>query len=110
MANNIFWENHDQTTARNGVGVAASQPNAIVLRENLFQGNGPSDVSPFGAGFNVGNGFNPLALTSTPDPVLGNFTGNPSFVTPARSSTRFGWSGVVLPRRRFRHHFGIRRH
>ncbi|MDR3634850.1 MAG: Ig-like domain-containing protein [Isosphaeraceae bacterium] len=82
VGNNIFYENHDQTTARNGAGVAASFPGAIVLRENMFQSNGASDTNGSGAGFNVGNGFNGNTLTTTPDSFLGNFLGNPAFVSP----------------------------
>jgi hypothetical protein len=53
-----------------------------VLRENLFQGNGASDTNGSGAGYNVGNGFNGNTLTTTPDPLLGNFLGTTGFVSP----------------------------
>ncbi len=80
-ANDIFWQNHDQTSARNGYGILANAPNTILVRNSLFQGNGASDTSPAFAGINVGFGFNAAALKATPD-RLGNYTGNPSFVFP----------------------------
>ena len=104
VANNIFYENHDLTTARNGAGVAATFPNAIVLRENMFQSNGASDTNASGAGFNVGNGFNSATLTTTPDPLLGNFIGAPAFVSP---STR---DPAPTVRARFFHHRRLRPH
>ncbi len=81
IGNNIFWQNHDQTPARNGAAVAASTPNKLLLQGNMFSGNGPSDSNQGQAVINVGGGFNPATLGSTPD-QFGNFTGNPGFVSP----------------------------
>ena len=81
VANDIFWQNHDQTTARNGFGIEANTPNSLLVRNSLFQSNGKSDTSRTFAGLNVGNGFVAANLKATPD-ALGNYTGNPSFVFP----------------------------
>ena len=80
LANNIFWQNHDLTASQDGTGISSTVPNKLVARSNLFYANGPSNVGSNQA-VNVGNGFIPAALTTTPD-ALGNFTGNPSFVAP----------------------------
>ena len=56
-------------------------PNKVILRNNLFSGNGPSETNPADDAINVGSGFNPAALGATPD-ALGNFTGDPAFVAP----------------------------
>ena len=85
VANNIFWQNHDQTSARNGVGVVSQTVNKLVLNNNLFSGNGASDTSTAYAAVNIGNGFDPtklgpLAANAAAD--LGNFTGYPAFVAP----------------------------
>ena len=79
--NNIFWENHDQTTARTGTGIQSNVLNKLLVRGNLFSGNGPSDTNPSDDAINVGNGFIPANLKATPD-QLGNFTGAPAFVAP----------------------------
>ena len=81
VANDIFWQNHDQTAARNGYGIKANDPGSLRVLSSLFQGNGASDTSPTFAGLNVGNGFVPGNLKATPD-AHGNITGNPSFVFP----------------------------
>ena len=85
VANNIFWQNHDQTLARNGAGVISQTVNKLVLNNNLFSGNGASDTSTAYAAENIGNGFDPtllgpLAANAAAD--LGNFTGYPAFVAP----------------------------
>ena len=80
-ASNIFWQNHDQSNARYGYAIFSSYPNKISLQNNLFSGNGASDTSQVNATNNLGNGFNPANLSSTPD-SLGNFVGNPAFVYP----------------------------
>src|SRR5208337_832915 len=82
---NIFWQNHDLTTARNGLGVYSQNVNKLVLNNNLFSGNGASDTSSAYAAVNIGNGFDltklgPLAANAAAD--LGNFTGYPAFVSP----------------------------
>ena len=63
VASNIFWQNHDQTNARNGFAIYSANPNMVTLRNNLFQGNGASDstTSDSTATNNLGNGFNPAA-------------------------------------------------
>ncbi len=81
VANDIFWENHDLTTARSGFGIEATVPGSLIVGDDLFQGNGASDTNPTLAGLNVGNGFNAASLTATPNAV-GNYTGNPAFVFP----------------------------
>ncbi len=81
VANNIFWENHDQTNARGGYAIYSTNPNKVSLQNNLFSGNGASETSQANATNDLGNGFNPALLGPTPD-SLGNFTGNPSFVSP----------------------------
>ncbi len=85
VANNIFWQNHDQTLARSGAGVISQTVNKLVLNNNLFSGNGASDTSTAYAAENIGNGFDPtllgpLAANAAAD--LGNFTGYPAFVAP----------------------------
>ena len=84
VASNIFWQNHDQTNARNGYAIFSTNPGMVSLRNNLFQGNGSSDsmTSDTTATNNLGNGFNPAALTSAVPDSLGNFVGNPAFVFP----------------------------
>jgi large repetitive protein len=80
-SNTIFWENHDQTTARTGTGIQSNVLNKLLVRGNLFSGNGPSDTNPSDDAINVGNGFIPANLKATPD-QLGNFTGAPAFIAP----------------------------
>ncbi len=85
VANNIFWENHDQTTARAGLGIYSQTINKLVLANNMFSGNGTSDTNSSGAAVNIGNGFNPGLLGSTASSALsnqGNYVGYPAFVTP----------------------------
>ncbi len=93
LANNIIWENHDLTSARNGFGIGATIPNLMYVTANLFQGNGQSDTLPYWAGYNIGGGFDPAILGPNPDP-LGNITGNPAFVSPV--DPRPGASGPAL--------------
>ena len=85
LANNIFWQNHDQTTARYGFGIYSSTPGHLVLNNNMFSGNGPSDTNNSGVSNDLGNGFNPAALGTSAASALanyGNFVGFPAFVTP----------------------------
>uniref|UniRef100_UPI00301CE5A3 right-handed parallel beta-helix repeat-containing protein n=1 Tax=Paludisphaera sp. TaxID=2017432 RepID=UPI00301CE5A3 len=85
VANNIFWQNHDQTPSRNGLGVMSSTPNHLILNNNLFSGNGQSDTLPWWAAYNVGNGFDVAKLgPNAADAAanLGNYTGWPAFVSP----------------------------
>ncbi len=85
VTNNIFWENHDQTNARSGYAIYSQNVNKVTLQNNLFYGNGLSDVSQSGATNNLGNGFSPTLLGPTiasAQSNRGNFTGNPAFVFP----------------------------
>jgi large repetitive protein len=85
VASNIFWENHDQTNARNGYAIYSTLPDKVNLRNNLFQSNGASDTSQTNATNNLGNGFSPALLGPTAVDATadeGNFTGNPAFVFP----------------------------
>ena len=85
VASNIFWENHDQTNARNGFAVFSQNVNKVTLQNNLFYGNGASDTNQSNATNNLGNGFSPALLGTTAaaaESNLGNFVGNPSFVFP----------------------------
>lgn len=79
--NNIFWQNHDLTTQRGGTGIFAVSPNKLLVRSNMFSGNGPNNTSPVDDAINVGGGLQPGQLKPTPD-ALGNYTGNPAFVSP----------------------------
>jgi hypothetical protein len=83
VASNIFWQNHDQTNARNGFAIFSATPNLVTLRNNLFQGNGPSDsqTSDVTATNNLGNGFSAAGLSNNPD-SQGNFIGSPMFAFP----------------------------
>ena len=81
VASNIFWQNHDQTNARNGFAIFATFPDKQNLQNNLFYANGAGDSNQTNATNNLGNGFNPANLGSTPD-SQGNFVGNPAFVYP----------------------------
>ncbi len=80
VANNIFYANHDLTSARNGAAVVANAPNKIKLISNMFSSNGASNANQGASVINVGNGFNGT-LTTTPD-ASGNFVGTPGFVSP----------------------------
>ena len=85
VTNNIFWENHDQTNARGGYAIYSENVNKVTLQNNLFYGNGASDVSQTTATNNLGNGFSPTLLGPTiadAQSNRGNFTGNPAFVFP----------------------------
>ena len=81
VVNNIFWQNADRTSARNGVAIVANAPNRMTVRDNLFFGNGPSEAGNGDDTSNIGGGFNPSQLSPTGD-ALGNFTGDPRFVRP----------------------------
>jgi hypothetical protein len=87
IANNIFWQNHDQTTARSGVGISSQNPDKLVLVANMFSGNGASDQNASGATSNIGtaNGFNQNLLGPTASAAAanqGNYTGWPAFIAP----------------------------
>ncbi len=85
VASNIFWENHDQTNARNGYAIYASDPGGVRLQNNLFYGNGASETNQANATNDLGNGFSPALLGTTAAAAVsdqGNFVGNPSFVFP----------------------------
>jgi hypothetical protein len=85
VANNIIWQNHTLTPARQGIGIVSQTANKLVLNNNMFSGNGASDTNASGAALNIGNGFDPgllgpLAANAAAN--LGNFTGYPAFVAP----------------------------
>jgi hypothetical protein len=85
VANNIFWQNHDQSIQRHGIGIVSQTINKLVLNNNMFSGNGASDTNPSGAAVNIGNGFDPTKLgplASDAQANLGNFTGYPAFIAP----------------------------
>ena len=85
VANNIFWQNHSPDLIRSGFGVISSNPDKLVLNNNMFSGNGPSDTTAVGAAVNIGNGFDRALLGPTAADAaanLGNFVGYPSFVAP----------------------------
>ena len=84
LFNNIFWQNHDQTTARIGAGIFATATNKLIARNNLFSGNGmDSPTESRFAGFNVGNGFLSANIGTVPtNASLGNYAGDPAFVSP----------------------------
>ena len=84
LFNNIFWQNHtipSSTVARTGYAIASETNNLLLVEYNLFSGNGTSDTDQSGSTLNVGNGFDPTKLSSTPD-TLHNFIGAPAFVAP----------------------------
>ncbi|AMV39418.1 Ig-like domain-containing protein [Planctomyces sp. SH-PL62] len=66
VANNIFWQNHDQTPARGGLGIYSATPSHLILNNNLFSGNGQSDSLHWWAAYNAGNGFDLTKLGRTP--------------------------------------------
>jgi large repetitive protein len=85
VASNIFWENHDQSNARNGFAIFSTNANEASLRNNLFSGNGASETSQANATNDLGNGFDPALLgplAANAESNLGNFTGSPAFAYP----------------------------
>ncbi len=84
VANNIFWQNHDQTTSNNGFAIESTNPNMVNLRNNMFQGNGSdtSLTSDTTATNNLGNGFSSAILSSTVPDSQGNFVGSPQYAQP----------------------------
>ncbi len=85
VASNIFWENHDQTLARNGFAIFSQTQNKVNLQNNMFYGNGASETNQSNATNALGNGFSPLLLGTTASAAqgnLGNYIGNPAFVFP----------------------------
>ena len=85
VASNIFWQNHDQSNARNGLAIFSTNPGKSSLQNNLFSGNGASETSQANATNDLGNGFNPALLgplAVNAQSNLGNFTGSPAFSYP----------------------------
>ncbi len=81
VENNIFFSNHDLTTARNGTGIASGSANTLGVGFNLFFNNGNS-IGLARASANAQGAFGafvPGALAISRD-ILGNFIGNPAFV------------------------------
>ncbi len=81
VVNNIFWQNADRSGFRNGTAILTNVPGRMTVQYNLFSGNGPSDSSPADDTVNVGGGFDPTVLGTTPD-AFGNITGAPAFALP----------------------------
>ena len=81
IENNIYWQNAERSTARNGAAIIASNPNRTRVAYNVFTANGPSTTSTADDTINVGGGFNPTFLTARPD-SNGNLTGALGFVSP----------------------------
>jgi hypothetical protein len=77
VINNIFYSNHDLTTARAGTGIASNRGGTLAVGDNLFYQNGKNGT-PASNATGTFNGFNPANLSTTPDP-LGNLIGNPYF-------------------------------
>ena len=105
IANNIFWDNHDLTSAGNGAGIISTVANKLYLYSNMFLGNGPSSAGNSAAAINIGNGFNPAYLgpnASNAAENQGNYTGYPAFVVSLRPAARFRRRGLVLARCQFR--------
>ncbi len=85
VASDIFWENHDQTTSRNGYAIYSQTPNKVSLQNNMFYGNGAGDADQSAATNDLGNGFSPTLLGTTAQAALanqGNYIGQPGFVFP----------------------------
>ena len=77
VINNIFYSNHDLSSARNGTGIQSARADTLAVGNNLFYQNGPNNSAASNA---TGTflGFNPALLSTTPD-ALGNLIGNPYF-------------------------------
>ena len=84
VASNIFWQNHDQTNARNGFAIFSANPEHGHPAEQPVLGQRRQrqhDVRATATN-DLGNGFNPAALNSAAPDSQGNFVGNPAFVFP----------------------------
>ena len=81
VQNNIFYSNHDTTTARTGTGIHSYAVDTLGVGTNLFYANGASATNPATNAVGTFTNFVPSALASTPD-ALGNFIGNPYFAQP----------------------------
>ena len=106
VASNIFWQNHDQTNARNGFAIYSTNPEQGHAAEQpvLRQRRQRQHTQTHGhqrPGQRVQSAL--LGTTAAAAGVdQGNFVGNPAFVVPDRSPARLGWPGELLRRRRFR--------
>ena len=78
VINNIFFSNHDLSTARTGTGISSSTMNTLNVVSNLFYGNGAKNLPANQASGTFGS-FNPSTLKATPD-TLGNLFADPLFV------------------------------
>ena len=82
VQNNIFYSNHDLTSARSGTGIDSLAANTLAVGTNLFYQNGPNNNAASNAigsfAFSPTASFVPSALTSSPD-IMGNLIGNPFF-------------------------------
>jgi hypothetical protein len=96
VASNIFWQNHDQSNARNGYAIFSLTPNKVSLQNNMFASNGSSDTTQYNATNDLGNGFDPNLLGTTAAAAqanLGNFVGNPGFIYPIDPRPGMGSDG-----------------
>jgi large repetitive protein len=85
VASNIFWENHDQSNARNGFAIFSANINKVNLQNNMFFGNGAGESDQSNATNTLGNGFSPTLLGTTAAAAqgnLGNYIAAPAFVFP----------------------------
>jgi large repetitive protein len=81
VASNIFFANFSQADATGGYAIYSVYPNKVTTQNNLFYDNGGNATSQVNANYNLGNGYIPANLGTTPD-AQGNFVGNPVFVYP----------------------------
>ena len=79
VLNNIFYANHDLTSARAGAGIASGNSNTLNVAVNLFYQNGSSNA-PAAQALGSFINLNPSALTASPD-GHGNFLANPLFLS-----------------------------
>jgi len=77
--NNIFYSNHELTTARAGTGIISLTVNTLLVGSNLFYQNGPTNAVASNA-LGTFVGFNPALLKATPD-ASGNISADPAFVS-----------------------------
>jgi hypothetical protein len=80
LFNNIFYNNHDLTTARNGTGILSEAVNTLIVGSNLFYNNGASSSVPADNAIGTFQVFNPSNLKTTTIDGYGNLLGNPAFV------------------------------
>ena len=86
VANNIFWQNHDQTAGPLGHRDLLADPEqAGPATTTCSRATVRATPTPRVRPSNIGNGFDPAKLGPTASDAaanLGNFTGYPAFVSP----------------------------